>query len=245
VRKGVLAIVPARGGSKGFPGKNKALLQNSPLIAWSIAAGKEAAGVDRVVVSTDASDIADLGKAWGAEVPFLRPTDIAGDTATDVAFLQHALHYFEKNEGWLPEFVVLLRPTSPFRPKGLIDACLEKLIAHPSAESLRIITEAPQTPYKMWWQEESAFLQPILSAPEGIEQPFNAPRQALPTVYWQIGTLDIIRAETILDKHSASGTAILGHYLPQDFAIDIDQQKDLQAAELKATQLKGIVLPQK
>lgn len=240
----VLAIIPARGGSKGFPGKNKSLLQGAPLLAWSIAAGLEAKGVDKVIVSTDNAELASLGTAWGAQVPFLRPPEISDDAATDVAFLKHALLFFDQHLNWRPEYVVLLRPTSPIRPQGIVDNCLERLMAHPEADSLRVVTEAPQTPYKMWWNQGD-FLSPILQAPSGIPQPFNAPRQSLPKVFWQIGTLDIIRSSVILENHSASGNKILGHYLPPDYAIDIDSERDLDIASNRLQFLPDCIKPQK
>lgn len=239
-----MAIIPARGGSKGFPGKNKAILKHAPLLAWSIAAGLEANCVSKVIVSTDSEELAQLGRIWGAEVPFLRPNEISNDQATDVMFLQHALQHFLMKEDWHPEYVVLLRPTSPLRPKGIVDTCFTKLMAHSDADSLRIVTEAPQTPYKIWWQTND-FLYPILSPPDGIPEPYNAPRQSLPKAYWQIGTLDIIKSEVIISKHSASGSRILGHYLPPDYAVDIDQPGDLVIAQQRMDLLKDCIQPQK
>lgn len=238
----VLAIIPARGGSKGFPGKNSALLRHAPLLAWSIAAGLESKVVNRVILSTDSIELANIGSIWGAEVPFLRPNDISGDQATDVSFLQHALNFFREQEHWLADYVVLLRPTSPLRPKGMIDQCFNKLINNPQADSLRIVTDAPQTPYKMWWQNDD-YLAPILAPPLGIPEPFNSPRQLLPKAFWQIGTLDIIKSSTILTKHSASGNKIIGHYLSPDYAVDIDRPEDLFMAEKQLSLLPDCIYP--
>src|SRR5262245_53413926 len=109
----VIAIVPARGGSKSIPRKNIRPLGGVPLIAYSIEAGLTAHSVDRVVVSTDDEEIAAIARAYGADVPFMRPSEIAGDRTTDLPVFQHALRWLASYDAWMPEIVVQLRPTSP------------------------------------------------------------------------------------------------------------------------------------
>jgi N-acylneuraminate cytidylyltransferase len=188
----VLAIVPARGGSKGLPNKNILPLLGHPLIAYSIQAAKESSLVSRVLVSTDSPVIAEVSKKYGADVPFIRPSELAADLSRDLEVFQHALQWLDKNEGYKPDLVIQLRPTSPVRPKGLLDDAITRLNKS-DADSLRIVTASPITPYKMWFVDnETSIMRPLLSL-DGVAEPFNEPRQSLPKTYWQIGTLDVIR----------------------------------------------------
>ena len=124
----VLGIIPARGGSKGLPRKNIKLLNDLPLISYSIASGLESDYITRLVVSTDDKEIAKISKNYGAEVPFLRPKELAQDDILDFPVIEHSLNWLEQNEGYIPDFIVQLRPTSPLRPKGLIDKAINLII---------------------------------------------------------------------------------------------------------------------
>ncbi len=217
----VLAIIPARGGSKGLPNKNILPLLGHPLIAYSIKAAQDSKLVTRVLVSTDSQSIADVALQYGANVPFLRPAEFALDLSTDLEVFVHALNWLKENENYTPDLVIQLRPTSPIRKADLIDECIIKLL-NSDADSLRIVTPSPITPYKMWKiEDENNLMIPLLSA-EGVEEPFNEPRQRLPKTYWQIGTLDVIRPEVILKKNSISGKKIIPHVVGNEWAIDID-----------------------
>jgi len=228
----VLAIIPARGGSKGLPGKNMLDLAGHPLIAWSIAAAQACPLVTRIIVSTDDPAIAEIAKSYGAEVPFMRPAAYAQDLSTDLEVFTHALIWLSYNQHYLPELVVQLRPTSPVRPAGLLAAAIEKLRANQMADSLRIVTDPPATPYKMWTlpEGEGSPMLPILTVP-GVAEPYNMPRQMLPRVYWQIGLLDVIRAGVIL-AGSMSGAAILPMVVLTSLAIDIDTAADFERARV-------------
>lgn len=229
--KHILAIIPARGGSKGLPGKNILPLAGYPLMAYSIEAALAAPSVTRVIVSTDSEEIADVARRYGAEVPFVRPADHAQDHSLDLDVFVHALEWLHENENYAPDLVVQLRPTSPVRYVADIENCIAKMLANEDADSLRIVTPAPNTPYKMWRVEsEEAPMQPLLTL-DGVTDPYNQPRQSLPTVYWQIGTLDVIRPRAILDQNSMSGKVILPYIVPQEQAIDIDDMFSFQRAE--------------
>jgi CMP-N-acetylneuraminic acid synthetase len=128
--KRVIAIIPARGGSKGLPGKNIRPLCGKPLIAWSIERALQSHYVDAVVVTTDSHEIADVALRYGAEVPFLRPAHLASDTASSVDTVLHALDHYRDTLGKTFDYVVLLEPTSPLREVGDIDSMLDKLLAH-------------------------------------------------------------------------------------------------------------------
>src|SRR5215472_8005549 len=123
----ILAMIPARGGSQGIPGKNLRPLAGRPLIAWSIAAAQQSRLVSRILVSTDDEEIAAVARAYGAEVPFIRPADLALNDTRDLPVFQHAIDWLERNEGYVPDVVVQLRPTSPLRPPGLLDEAVERL----------------------------------------------------------------------------------------------------------------------
>ena len=135
--QGMYAIIPARGGSKGVPKKSIALLCGFPLIAYSIAAAKLSKKIERVIVSTDSEEMAEVARSFGAETPFMRPAEFARDTSPDIEFVEHAISWFQKNESSVPEFLVHLRPTTPLRIPEDIDRAIEMLAKHKDATSLR------------------------------------------------------------------------------------------------------------
>ena len=144
----VLAIVPARAGSKGVPGKNVHLLAGHPLIAYAVVAGKACPAITRVIVSTDSPELAKIGRLYGAETPFLRPAELASDTASDLAYVRHALEWLESEEGWRPALVVQLRPTTPLRDPET-DGGDRALVADEDATSLRSAHRLNESPHKM------------------------------------------------------------------------------------------------
>lgn len=226
----VLAIVPARGGSKGLPGKNLRLLSGHPLIAYSIAAGLQANLVNRVICSTDSQEIADVAINYGAEVPFLRPSELAQDDSPDIDYFSHALSELAKT-GYRPDILVQLRPTDPIRKIGLVDTGVQMMIDNPDAHSVRTITEPGYSPYKMWTINEEGTIDPLLEVP-GVLEPFNQPRQELPDVWWHIGVLDIIRTDVIEATGSLSGTNVLPLKVEREKSADIDTLDDFERAEI-------------
>ena len=224
----VLALIPARGGSKGIPRKNIRLFAGYPLIAWSIAAAKQAELVTRVIVSTDDEVIAAVAREWGAETPFLRPNELAQDKTTDLPVFEHALKWLdaERVEGYRPDVIVQLRPTSPIRPRTMVDDAIRILLEHKDADCVRGVVPAAQNPFKMWrFNGESKPLNPLLEV-EGIPEPYNAPRQILPFVYWQTGHIDVIRDSTISQKRSLTGDVIYPLLIDPKYTVDIDTLSD-------------------
>src|SRR5512133_1061873 len=140
----IFALIPARGGSKGIPRKNIRNFSGYPLIAWSIAAAKQSELVTRIIVSTDDEEIAAVAREWGAETPFLRPAELAQDKSTDLPLFEHALKLLEEIEGYHPQIVVQLRPTSPIRPKTMVDDAIRILLNHPDADCVRGVVPAAQ-----------------------------------------------------------------------------------------------------
>lgn len=225
----VLAIIPARGGSKSLPRKNLKLLGGFPLIAYSIAAAQQAETVTRLIVTTDDEEIARVAESFNAEVPFLRPAELARDDTTDLPVFQHALRWLDKYEGYQPEVVVQLRPTSPFRPRPCVDAAVRALLADQRADSVRAVVASGQNPYKMWRPSPGGLMEPLL-AHESAE-PYNEPRQRLPQTYWQTGHVDVARYDTIMRRHSMTGDAVRPFILDPVYSADIDTPLDWERAE--------------
>jgi len=225
----VLAIVPARGGSKSIPHKNLKPFAGHPLVAYSIAAGLQSGVVDRVIVSTDDPDIAHAAKDYGADVPFMRPPELAQDDTLDLPVFEHALHWLEAREGYRPDIIVQLRPTTPVRPPWTVTRAVEILLEHPEADSVRGVVPSGQTPFKMWRLDESGQLLPLIEV--DIHEAYNQPRQALPATYWQTGHIDAIRRQVLVEKHSMSGDVILPLLLDASYTVDIDTQRDWARAE--------------
>jgi CMP-N-acetylneuraminic acid synthetase len=227
----VLALIPARGGSKSIPRKNIVDFAGFPLIAYSIAAGLAAETVTRVIVSTDDEEIAAISRRYGAETPFLRPGAHSLDQTPDLPVFLHALEWLSENEDYHPEIVVQLRPTSPFRRVRHIDESVYRLIERPEADAVRTVCIPFQNPFKMWRIGPDGLMIPL-----GIElgipaEPYNQPRQALPEVYWQTGYVDAAWADTILTKNSMTGDAILPLVIDPSEWIDIDSPDDWRRAE--------------
>lgn len=222
----ILAIIPARGGSKGIPRKNVKPFAGYPLIAWSIAAGLQAKSVSRVLVSTDDDEIAAVARRYGADVPFLRPPELAQDRTPDLPVFEHALKWLEDIEGYKPDYVVQLRPTSPVRPRDMVDSAVKILVENPDADSVRGVVPAGQNPFKMWrFHGYDKPMTPLLGV-EGITEPYNAPRQILPPAYWQTGHIDAIRLTTITHKNSLTGSVVYPLVIDPRYTVDIDTPSD-------------------
>ena len=227
----ILAIIPARGGSKGIPRKNIRDFAGYPLIAYSIHAALTSKYVTRTIVSTDDIEIAEVAKQFGAEVPFLRPAEFADDLSLDLPVFRHALETLLKSEGYKPDLVVQLRPTSPIRPVNLVNEAIEAILNNPQADSVRGVVPSGQNPHKMWkFNRELGFLEGLIQVP-GIQEPYNAPRQALPETFWQTGHIDVIKPQIILSQNSMSGKNILPVFIDPDFTVDLDKPSDWVKAE--------------
>jgi N-acylneuraminate cytidylyltransferase len=239
----ILALIPARGGSKGIPRKNIRSFAGYPLIAWSIAAAKQAARVTRIIVSTDDEEIAAVAREYGAETPFLRPAEFAQDQSTDLPVFEHAIQWLEEHEGYQPTIVIQLRPTSPIRPKDCVDSAVNILLEHADADCVRGVVPAGQNPHKMWHLSgEDQPMKPLLEV-EGIAEPYNAPRQILPPVYWQTGHIDAIRVATIKQKKSLTGDVIYPLVIDPRYTVDIDNLSDWAKYEALADSGLEMVTP--
>ena len=224
----VLAIIPARGGSKSIPMKNIRPFCGQPLIAYSIAAALQAENIDKVICSTDDQNIAEIAEQFGAEVPFLRPADLAEDDTRDFPVLVHALYELgQQDEEY--DAVVHLRPTCPLRAQGLIDQAIDKLNSNAKLDCVRSVSTPSENPFKMW-QERNGLIEPFVAT--NIEEAYNAPRQSLPEVFWHNGQVDVIRTSCLLEKGSVTGNKIAPIFTHPSYRIDLDNEWQWEHAEL-------------
>ena len=260
----VLALIPARSGSKSIKDKNIRIVGGKPMLVHSIEHALASKLVTRVILSTDSEEYARIGREAGAEVPFLRPAEFAADDSLDIDVFEHALKWLKENEGYEPDIIVHLRPTFPTRNPEDIDKIVELLLDHPEADCVRSVAEAKDTPFKMWFVDtgdpddgdfdesttlttcventemtdvmqknsedsshELGIIKPVVTIP-GLEA-CSMPRQALPKAYLQNACIDVIRTETIIEKHSMIGDMVLGYLMQDD--CDIDYEEDLKRAE--------------
>ncbi len=234
----VLALIPARGGSKSVPRKNVMLIAGKPLIAHSILQAQASERINRVIVSTDDDEIAKVARQWGAELPFRRPAVFAQDYSPDIDVFRHALRWLNEWEGYVPDLVVHLRPTGPVRRAELIDQAIELLAAHPEADAVRSVSLAQQTPYKMWHITPEGFLEPVLQIADQPDSQ-SLPRQRLPLVYWQNGYVDVIRPRAILEKNSMWGDCALPFVIDEQL-FELDYPENIPAIEGALLQLQEV-----
>lgn len=222
----ILAVIPARSGSKSVKDKNIRRINNKPMLAYSIEHAKQSRYINRILVSTDSEAYAKIAREYGAETPFLRPAEYATDTALDYDVFLHCLTYLKEKEGYEADIVVQLRPTYPIRNVDDIDMMIEMLMEHKEADSVRSIAPAKEIPYKMWHKQENGEITPLIT---NIKECYNMPRQELPKVYYQNACIDVFRGNVVIEKHSMSGDKILGYEMTHNY--DIDTEEEFQKAE--------------
>lgn len=217
----ILALIPARQGSKSLPDKNIKLLNGLPLIAHSINHAKQSKLINRIIVSTDSESYAKISINNGAEVPFIRPIHLAQDKSLDFEVFEHALDFLRVNGGYIPDYVVHLRPTHPFRNVDEIDNMIRIISKDPSVDSIRSLTPSPYSSFKMWKMNKDHFIFPV---DDSISEAYNMPRQLLPPIYIQNASIDVIKTETITEKKSMTGNKILGYLMDNFFDIDTPEE---------------------
>lgn len=222
----VLAVIPARGGSKGIPRKNIAPLGGMPLIAWTIAAARNATSISRVIVSTDDDEIAQVSTAHGAEVPFVRPPKISGDTAPALPVIQHAVDWLASNAQWQADAVAYLQPTSPFRTAADIDAAVA-IMHERDADTVVSVVEVPHnmSPTSLMEQREGwlAFAAP----PE--QRQFR--RQTKEKLFARNGPAILLNRRSVIGRNELYGERIAAYVMPRLSSLDIDEPEDLAIAE--------------
>ena len=225
----VLAIIPARGGSKGIPRKNLVHFLGDPLITHSIRHALGCKSITKTIVSTDDDEIASLSRKLGADVPFMRPSELAEDHVLDWPVFVHALKYLEKQESYKPDIVVHLRPTTPYRKTEWIDEAIQLLLDNPQADSVRSVSEPEKHPYRMFSIDDSGFLDPIMKHKH--PEPYLLRRQDLPKVYYYNCVIDVTRPETIFLMKSMTGQHILPFIMNSEEVLDIDRPLDLEIGQ--------------
>ena len=221
----ILGIIPARGGSKGVPRKNIKFLGNKPLIAYTINSALESEYLSNFIVSTEDQEIADISVKMGAEVPFLRPLELAGDSAPTLPVLRHALEFFSSKE-MLYDAVCILQATSPFRPDGLIDFCIEKFMTS-GADTLITVRKVPDHYNPHWvFEEKEDDLYEISTG----EKRIIPRRQQLPDTFFRDGMIYLVKSELILQENTLFGTKISAYPI-EGKSINIDTMEDWRLAE--------------
>jgi len=226
----IYAVIPSRSGSKSIKDKNILKFKGIPLLAHSIEQSLKSKLIDRVFVSTDSDKYRKIAINYGAEAPFLRPSEFSADDSTDFDVFLHFIEWISKNNIMVPDIIVHLRPTYPTRPKSIIDNAVKYFADNmDKADSLRTVVKCTQTPYKMW-RKEGLYIKPLLEV-EDIHEIYNLPRQKLPEVYWQNACVDIFKTDIILKDNTISGMRILHYEMDSDETNDIDDWNDFQKAE--------------
>lgn len=238
--KKIIAIIPARGGSKGIPRKNIKLLAGKPLIAYTIEVAKKSKLLDRIIVSTDDKEIASIAKKYGSEVPFLRPKELARDEVLDLPVFQHALKWLEENENYKPEIVLNLRPTNPFRTIDDIDNAIRKLIDL-NADSIKTLSKVSQHPCRMWKLGKGDKLIALKDTEKRVVGGSDNRRQDLPRIYWQNELVDVCRRSNIMEKNTMFGSDRRGLLINRSFPIDLNTPEDFEIAGIIIKKRGGAV----
>ncbi len=221
----VLTLIPARGGSKGLPGKNIRSFRGKPLITRAIELARDSQLAGRILVSTDDSETARIAKESGAEVPFLRPTEIADDSSPVLSAAIHAIDWLEENEDWKAEWLLLLQPTSPLRTSGDIRDAFELLESN-RADAVVSVSETKSHPFWIKTLDDSGLLQPFV---QGQAAPTR--RQDLPPAFALNGMLYLVRVSALRSEGAFCPTSTLPLVIPTARAFDIDTELDFQIAE--------------
>ena len=233
----IIAVIPARSGSKGVPNKNIRELSGKPLLAYSIVAAQKASLIDRIIVSTDSDEYAFLAKEYRAEIPFLRPSEYADDKSTDYDFVKHLLDWLADNENTLPEYIVHLRPTTPFRNPDVLDDAIKKFIINEKATSLRSAHKMTETAYKQFELDDKYF-KTICTGNFDLDDANNS-RQSFPATYAPNGYVDILKTSHILSKNLLHGKRVMGYIT--DSTIEVDTEEDFEFLEWQVNKNNKLV----
>jgi len=221
----VIGLITARGGSKGIPRKNIATVAGKPLIVWTIETAL-ASSVDRVIVSTDDDEIAQLSSKHGAEVPFIRPVSLAQDDSPHIDVLVHALEWLRDHENYCPEFLMLLQPTSPLRIPEDIESSIE-IANRINADCVVSVKQAQASPYSTLVVSEDKKLKSFIVDSEGYQR-----RQVLPKHYALNGAIYMVRSDVLLEEETLYPDRTYAYVMPPERSLDIDESWDLYLADL-------------
>lgn len=221
-KKSVLAVITARGGSKGVPRKNIREIAGKPLIAWTIEEAKRSKHIDRLILSSEDAEIIDVAKKWGCEVPFSRPAELSKDETPGIEPVLHAID----NLPDLYDYVVLLQPTSPLRKAEDIDGCIA-LCETRRAPLCVSVTEPEKSPYWMYTLDAAGHMHPVITHSEALWR-----RQDLPKVYALNGAVYVSDCRWLRQTRSFVTGETVAYLMPKDRSLDIDTEMDLRYCEL-------------
>ena len=218
--KTLLAIIPARGGSKGIPKKNISILAGKPLINWTIEEAKKSKYIDRLILSSDDPEIIEIAKASGCEVPFVRPRELATDESPIIESILHAINTLPDKY----DYILILQPTSPLRKINHIDAAIN-IIGNSDADSLASISLVEKSPYWMFYLNDKGKLNPLMGDIK------SSNRQYLPDIYVCNGAIYIIKYDILKNKKTIIDTNTIGFIMEAQVSLDIDEEIDFKVAE--------------
>jgi CMP-N,N'-diacetyllegionaminic acid synthase len=224
----IVAFVPARSGSERVPGKNVRPLGGHPLLAYAIETARQSGIFERVVVSTDSEEIAEIARWYGADVPFLRPPEYATSTSPDIEWLSFTLQALEESY----DLFAIVRATNPFRGPETVKRGLDQLLATPEADSLRAVERVKQHPGKMWLlAEDGRTMTPLLDQSH-LEVAWHAGQyQALPPVYSQSSALEIAWARVVAETGTREGRLVAPFFTDGHEGFNVDDEEDWERAE--------------
>jgi len=234
----VIAIIPARSGSKSILDKNITPLFDYPIISYSIIAAQLANSISRIIISTDSEKYAEISKKYGAEVPFIRPQSISADDSTDRDFFLHAMSWLKENEGHVPEYFVHLRPTTPMRDPKIIDSAIEVIRSQAESTSLRSGHISPESPLKWFEINEKGYFEGLIRNSDDPEY-YNQPKEKFPPVYIPNGYVDIVKSSHVMESENLHGKRMIG--FETEACSEIDSKQELNYIEFQLGK-KGSVL---
>ncbi len=225
----IVALIPARSGSKRVTGKNIRLLEGHPLIAYTIAAALRSRVFDSILVSTDSGEYADIARYYGAEVPFLRPDEFAGDNSPDIEWVEYTLKRL-RDLGRNYDCFSILRPTSPFRQADTICRAWQEFLEEPGVDALRAVEKCQQHPGKMWVVRGKRIM-PLLPLSPSVQPWHSTPYQSLPEVYVQNASLEIACTRVVFEGRTIAGNTLVPFFTRDYEGFDVNQPLDWQMAE--------------
>jgi CMP-N,N'-diacetyllegionaminic acid synthase len=232
----IVAVIPARSGSKGVPDKNIKLLGGHPLIAYSVSVAF-LAGIKEVIVSTDSEKYAEIARSYGAKVPFLRNKEISTDTSSDFDFMFHCMDWYSRNSNTCPEYFVHLRPTTPLREANILKEAIKIIRARKDIHSLRSAHAVAESPFKWFLKDKDNLFRGLREdlTPEKV----NEPRQNFPTMYIPNGYVDIVRLSHVLYSNNLHGNKMYVFETPQ--CTEVDRFEDFDYLEYELTKKKSLL----
>jgi CMP-N,N'-diacetyllegionaminic acid synthase len=228
----IVGLITARGGSRGIPRKNTRLLAGKPLIAWTIEAALASQRLSRVIVSTEDEEIAQIAREWGAEVPFMRPAELAQDHTPSIEPVLHAVQWLDDHESYQPDYAMLLQPTSPLRTAQDIEEAIA-LAVRLGADSVVSICQVKYHPYWAMRMNDDGTLRSFLDAADwdSLQEMFPR-RQDLPLAYAENGGIYLVRRRVLLERKSFYGKTFYGYIMPGERSLDIDTAWDFHLVGL-------------